>query len=89
MYPSIAQTIANGHAFEKHGHEFGISDPSQLALIIEDIMNNPSDSKNLSGGRVAYWDSVRHAVLITNPNHSDGGMIFKPHHDKPYYDNLR
>lgn len=89
MYSSTAQTIANGHAYINHGHEFSVSNSSQLAIIIEDIINNPSSSKNLRRGRTAYWDNARHAIVITDPNSPDEGTIFKPTRGKPYYDNLR
>ncbi|RLC15655.1 MAG: hypothetical protein DRI57_12530 [Deltaproteobacteria bacterium] len=89
MYSSTAQAIANGHAYIRHGHEFGVSNSSQLAIIIEDIVNNPSESKSLRRGRTAYWDNSIDAVVITDPDHLDRGTIFKPNRGKLYYDNMR
>jgi filamentous hemagglutinin len=76
MASSTAQAIAYGHAYAKHGYEFGVYSPSQLAAIIEDIITNPSFSKNISRGRTAYWDNSRRAVVITDPSQPDGGTDF-------------
>jgi hypothetical protein len=89
MVSSTAQAIAYGHAYAKHGYEFGVYSPYQLAIIVEDIINNASFSKKISRGRTAYWDNSRHAVVITDPGHPDGGTIFKPARGKLYYDNMR
>lgn len=51
-----AEEIANGHAFGKHvidQNEFGgtITTQQQFADQIENILNNPSATKQLSNGR--------------------------------------
>jgi len=86
---SVAQKIGNGHAYSKHGTEFGVSDSDQLSFIVENIMKNPSEIRILSRGRTAYWDVESGAVVITDPNQIDGGTIFKPAHGKLYFDNMR
>ncbi len=52
-------------------------------------MKNPSEKRNLRGGRTAYGDVELSAVVITDPNQIDGGTIFKPAHGKLYFDNMR
>ncbi|MBN3805140.1 filamentous hemagglutinin N-terminal domain-containing protein [Paraburkholderia sp. Ac-20336] len=89
-----AEQIANGHAFDKHvidQNEFGgsITTQQQFADQIENILNNPSATKQLSNGRSAYWDDSSGMVVIRNPNAADGGTAFKPTNGKAYFNNLR
>ncbi|WP_438287399.1 VENN motif pre-toxin domain-containing protein [Paraburkholderia phenoliruptrix] len=89
-----AEEIANGHAFDKHvidQNEFGgsITTQQQFANQIENILNNPSATKQLSNGRSAYWDDASGMVVIRNPNAADGGTAFKPTNGKSYFNNLR
>jgi len=86
--------IANGHAFDKHvveQNEFGdsITTQEQFANQIENILNNPSATKQLSNGRSAYWDDTSGMVVIRNPKAVDGGTAFKPTNGKAYFDSLR
>jgi len=85
----IAQKIADGHAYSKHGAEFGASDSVQFSRIIESIIRNPSDFRQLSRGRIVYWDDRQSAIVITDPNHVDGGTIFKPARGKSYFYSMR
>jgi filamentous hemagglutinin len=89
-----AEEIASGHAFDKHvidQDEFGgtITTQQQFADQIENILNNPSATKQLSNGRFAYWDDSSGMVVIRNPNAADGGTAFKPTNGKAYFNNLR
>ncbi|MCH4091118.1 two-partner secretion domain-containing protein [Acetobacter sp.] len=89
-----AEEIANGHAFDKHvidQNEFGgaITTKQQFADQIENILNNPSATKQLSNGRTAYWDNSSGMVVIRNPKAADGGTAFKPTNGKAYFNNLR
>jgi filamentous hemagglutinin len=89
-----AEEIANGHAFDKHvidQNEFGdtITTQQQFATQIENILNNPSATKQLSNGRSAYWDDTSGMVVIRNPNAADGGTAFKPTNGKAYFNGLR
>jgi filamentous hemagglutinin len=89
-----AEEIANGHAFDKHvidQNEFAgsITTQQQFANQIEDILNNPSATKQLSNGRSAYWDDASGMVVIRNPKSADGGTAFKPTNGKTYFNNLR
>lgn len=89
------QEIAGGHAFEKHviqGDEFrglNIQTRDQFANHIEGIVANPTASRQLSGGRTAYWDNATDIVVIRNPKAVDGGTAFQPINGRDYFDALR
>ena len=89
--PNEANTIANGHSYNKHvveQKEWG--DPPMtkvnFAPIVSNVMKNPDESRNLSNGRKAYWKGD--TVVIYNPSAADKGTCFKPTRGKDYYDNL-
>ncbi|CNG77116.1 putative adhesin/hemolysin precursor [Yersinia frederiksenii] len=87
--------IANGHAYEKHVvqqnefTELGIKTKEQFARHIENVVKNPTSTKELSGGRSAYWDQSTGTVVIRNPKPGDGGTAFRPVNGRAYFDNLR
>ena len=89
------QEIAGGHAFEKHvvqQAEFkglGIGSREQFASHIENVVNNPTASRQLSDGRSAYWDSTSGTVVIRNPRAADGGTAIQPANSRAYFDGLR
>jgi pyocin large subunit-like protein len=85
---NIASKIANGHAFRKHSHEFGINSKGAFASMIQDIMKNPTETKIGSGGQRLYWSDKYGAFLSVNPNDKKGdfGTVFKPTDGKKYYD---
>ncbi|WP_305038496.1 MULTISPECIES: hemagglutinin repeat-containing protein [unclassified Enterobacter cloacae complex] len=91
----VGKEIAGGHAFEKHvlqQGEFtglGIRTRSQFAQHIENVVKNPTSTKELSNGRSAYWDQSTGTVVIRNPKASDGGTAFRPVNGRAYFDNLR
>ncbi len=93
----IAGAISKGHAFEKHilfKNEFaglGVRTRKQFAEFIENIISHASGTnvKNLSRGRVAYWDASSGTVVIYNPNARDLGTIFRPDAGRGYFDALR
>jgi filamentous hemagglutinin len=90
-----AQEIAGGHAFEKHilnQGEFtglGISTQEQFANLIENVINNPTATRSLSGGRTAYWQESTGTVVIRNPRAVDSGTAFQPVNGRAYFDGLR
>ena len=84
-----AESIANGHAFAKHQEQFpNINTRDDFAEVIDGIINNPSDSKNLERGRTAYWDDATATVVITDPGDTDGGTAYKPDDGKAGFDKL-
>ena len=87
--PSWGTRIAAGHAFAKHGREFGFSRRSELAAHIDRVIASPSASRQLSHGRQAYWDDGTGTVVICDPSTPDGGTAFKPDRGRRYYEGLR
>ncbi len=88
---SLASSIANGHAYNKHVLQKGefpeINNRSEFADYIHDIMRNPDEYKVLTNGRAAYWKNG--TVVITNPLDVDGGTAFRPAGGWAYFDNLK
>ena len=85
-----AERISNGHAYEKHKGEFPeIKTREQFKRHVEDVMNNPTEVKELERGRTGYWDQESGTVVIENPADPDGGTVFRPPNGKEYFDILR
>jgi len=76
-----AEQIAKGHAFEKHvlhqGQFPDVKTKKQFAEHIESVMENPTHSKALGGGRHAYFDSKTSTFAVTNPKDPDAGTAFQ------------
>ncbi len=87
-----AEKIANGHAYDKHVEKKGefpeIKTREDLKNHIEDVMNNPTKTKDLDNGRTGYWDKKTGSVVIENPNDPDGGTIFRPTDSENYFNNI-
>ena len=85
-----ANTIANGHAYNKHVQvqkEFPeIKNVNDFATLINTIMTSPAEHKVLTNGREAFWDGK--TVVIYNPKAGDKGTCFRPTAGKSYFDNL-
>jgi RHS repeat-associated protein len=76
-----ATSIANGHAWTKHGADFqqmGISNQQDLTTVLQDIMQNPTESASLSDGSTAYWSEPYQTIVIHNPADPDLGTAFPP-----------
>jgi hypothetical protein len=86
---SMGTRIAAGHAFAKHGREFGFATRDQMAAHIDRIVASPSASRALSRGRRAYWHESSGTVVIYDPSTADGGTAFKPNRGRHYYEGLR
>jgi filamentous hemagglutinin len=84
-----AQQISRGHAFAKHGAQFGVRTPDEFARIIERAISNPTMVRNLSRGRVAYWHQSSATVVIRDPAAVDGGTAFIPSRGLEYFNSLR
>jgi filamentous hemagglutinin len=88
-----AEEISGGHAFDKHvvqqGEFPGTTTRQQFAGQIEDVIRNHTHYRELSNGRVAYWDDATGTVVIRNPKAVDGGTAFKPRNGKAYFDGLK
>jgi RHS repeat-associated protein len=84
-----AESIANGHAFDEHIDEFpGISTPKEFQERIEEVVENPTASKELARGRTAYYDEPTNTLVIEDPSNPDQGTAFKPDDGVKYYDEL-
>lgn len=88
---SPGQRIAHGHAFAKHGNEFGFTTENQMAAQIDQVVGHSrsSDVRQLSHGRTAYWDGQTRSVVIVDPNTHDGGTTFKPNRGRSYFESLK
>jgi hypothetical protein len=80
-----SENIANGHAWDKHKEDFpDVKTKNDLAKKVDKIIKNPSESKKISDGREKFWDEKTKTIVIKDPNHKDGGTVFKT--SKRYYD---
>lgn len=87
----VADQIANGHAWAKHGQQFaslGIGDEGDFAKFIKKILDKPSKVKKLLRGRTAFWDSNTDTIVIRDPHNPDGGTAFRPSSGIKYFRNL-
>ncbi|MDF7670682.1 hypothetical protein PT276_05645 [Orbaceae bacterium ESL0721] len=78
-----SEEIANGHAFDKHViqqgefNSLGIRTRQQFKNHVENVINNPTDTRYYSDGRIVYLDSNTHTVVIRNPNKGES-TAFRP-----------
>jgi hypothetical protein len=90
MPSADAQKIASGHAWSKHRGEFPeFANEAQFAHHIDKVMANPSASKNLAKGRIAFWDDSSRTLVIKDPNSLDLGTAFRPLRGRAYFDKLK
>lgn len=87
----IASQIAQGHAFEKHVLMQGefpgwIRTRKQFAEHIENVLNNPTQTKALNNDRIGFWHQETGTVIIRNPKDPDGGTAFQPKTGINYYE---
>ncbi len=77
---TVAKSIAEGHAYAKHveeQNEFpGVENRDEFAALIETIIRTPSEDKNLTRERQAFWDDATQVVVIVDPNSLDLGTAF-------------
>ena len=90
----IAESIAGGHALDKHlGEmvELGVSNKEGLKSLVRETIETagPGDVKNLEGGRVAYYNEGKNVVVIYNPNATDKGTVFRPTDGRNIFGRLR
>ncbi|OCG40160.1 hypothetical protein A9G29_01065 [Gilliamella sp. Fer2-1] len=81
-----SQEIANGHAFDKHVlqrgefNSLGIRTREQFRQHVEKVINNPTDVRYYSDGRVVYLDSNIRIIVIRNPGKGES-TAFRPDYD--------
>jgi RHS repeat-associated protein len=84
--------IAEGHAFKKHGKEFGVESPDELAKIVKETMDK---AKVQDGGvktveeKTFYYDEDTNTAVVRNPKDPDRGTVFKPDLEKGFMDTAR
>ncbi len=85
----IAEQISAGHAYDKHvvrDDDFPeIKSRREFRNLIMKILRNPTEWKQLEGGRSGYWDEETGTVVVRDPRHPDGGTAFRPDKGKRYY----
>ena len=85
------EEIAGGHAFEKHvldrGEFRGLGSRTrqQFANHIENVINNPTSYRQLTGGRTAYWQESTSTLVIRDPFAVDCGTAFQPTAGSQYF----
>ncbi|MCB9059991.1 MAG: hypothetical protein H6622_00545 [Halobacteriovoraceae bacterium] len=88
----LADKIGGGHAWDKHkieNDEFPeIKTQEEFKEKIKEIIENPSEAKELREGRKAYWDEKSKTVVIENSRNPDGGTVFRPEDGKKYFEGL-
>jgi hypothetical protein len=52
-------------------------------------MRKPTEVKDLSNGRTAFWDDASQTVVIRHPKGPDGGTAFKPRDRQEYFTGLQ
>jgi len=87
---ALAEQIGSGHA-KKHLGEFadlGITTEAEFQRHIENVMNNPSETRSLQNSRTAYWDNATGTIVVHTPHAADGGTAFRPHDGRHFFDNV-
>ena len=88
-----AERISRGHAYEKHVLERvefpGIETREQFRNHVKNVLDCPTEVKELSGDRRAYWHEPSGTIVIRNPKRADGGTAFRPLGGRAYFDHLR
>jgi RHS repeat-associated protein len=88
------------HSFQKHvidQKEFGsmMKNESQLSEYAQGVMRNPSDVRQLSNGRTAFWDNRLGGVVIHNAQDPKQSTVFRPttefgrYNGKKFFNRLR
>lgn len=87
-----AQQIAAGHAYDKHvvtkGEFPEVASRDEFASHIIEVMEKPTDTRDLGRDRTAYYSDPHGTVVIEDPQHVDGGTCLRPRDGRAYYDGL-
>jgi hypothetical protein len=77
--------IADGHAGSKHAGDFPGMSVEDIKERVRETMENPVRVKDLERGRKAY-EGKNGTLVIHDPNHPDGGTVFRPPNFDKYWD---
>jgi RHS repeat-associated protein len=85
----VSRGIASGHAYEKHGAEFGNIDQAQFQAIVRSVLSDPfALTRDLSNGRSAFYNLNTNTLVIVNPSDPDMGTTFRPTGGLDYFNNV-
>ncbi|MFD9634785.1 hypothetical protein [Streptomyces violascens] len=73
----MADLIAQGHAQSKHAGDSPGMSVDDLVKLTQDVMTNPSRTKDLARGRKAYLGKDGTTFVVHNPNAEDAGSIYR------------
>ena len=85
---TLAKKIASGHAFTKHGGEFGSISREEFTTKIRQTIQSPSVIMKLEGDRVLYWKDEWDFIVIANPRDDDGGTAFRSRTGRAYLETV-
>ncbi|MDO8669011.1 MAG: RHS repeat-associated core domain-containing protein [Candidatus Buchananbacteria bacterium] len=88
---STAQKIGHGHAYDKHVLNDGqfkgmVSNKSEFSSHIKNVMDNPTEVRQLEKGRTAYYQQNTNSIVIHDPSRQDAGTAFQPNPQVHGYD---
>ena len=69
----------------------GVASKQDLKALVKETMETATGAhvKQLAGGRVAFWNDSKNAVVIYNPSAIDKGTVFIPTNGKAYFNGLQ
>lgn len=84
---AAADRLVEGHSLAKHQGEYpGSWSMDDLRDHVSDVINHPSDVRDLQDDRKAFWDDDLGTVVILNPHDQDGGTFYRPADGKDHFD---
>jgi hypothetical protein len=86
----VSAAIANGHAFDSHATEFGVTTRSALQGAVQSTLENSSTvHRSLARGRSAFYNPSSNTRVIVNPADRDSGTAFHPSGGVNYFNRLQ
>lgn len=88
---SAGQKIAHNPANAGALKELGFKTEEQMASHIDRVIGyaSPSNTKQISRDRTAYWDERTWSIIIVETRSAGGGSMFKPKQGYPYFKDLK
>jgi hypothetical protein len=82
--------LVTDHAYDKHverDNEFPeIGSREEFARMVDSVLRNPTESRELPRDRIIYWHEESEVVVIINNRAPDRSTAFRPERAKGYYD---
>jgi len=73
---TIAERIANGHAWDEHADEWGMKSVEEFATQIQQAMDQ-GVTRELRNGRIAFYDKTTQTVVIFDSSSPDLGTAYR------------